>query len=339
MKRVAVIGFGFMGITHSQNILKNRDLELAAIVEKDEASVVRKIDDPEGNISTGETDVNALKKVPVYTSLKTCLEKETLDAVHICVHTNLHYAVVKEALESGLHVLVEKPFLLDVEKGEELIRLAQEKNLILMVAHVVRFMSPYKKLYEIIHSETYGKLKFISLSRFSGLPLWGQWKDKQKDFGSSGGALFDLIIHDIDFAAFVFGKAPDKIESKVLPGKLSKHDYLNANWKYHSKNVDVKIEGGNIFHSNFPFEAGYKAVFEKATVSFSTNDADLIYIDSDTERVSIDANDLGDGYFNEIALFAESIKTENLPEKYSPKTALDTIKLCYRHLETQEPVR
>jgi predicted dehydrogenase len=332
MKKVAVIGFGFMGITHSKNILQTEGLELAAIVEKNIDSVARKINEQEGNFTTGETDVEALGRVPVYSSLQECLNKQQVDAVHICVHTNLHYSLVKEALENGLHVLVEKPFVLDIEKGEELIKLAREKNLLLMVAHVVRFMSPYKKLAEIIHSEKYGKLTFLSLTRFSGLPVWGQWKEKQKDFGSSGGALFDLVIHDIDFAAFVLGETPEKVESTVLPGKLSKHDYINATWTYPDKKLKVKIEGGNIFHANFPFQAGYQAVFEQATVSFSTNDSESISIDNNTERISVDATDLGDGYFNEIAVFAESIHSGVLPEKYSPESALETIKFCYRHI-------
>ncbi len=332
MKRVAVIGFGFMGMVHSQNILKNENLILAAIVEKDVDSVTQKIDDPVGNFSTGDTDVEEMKKIPVYTSLESCLEMEVLDAVHICVHTDLHYPMVKQALNLGLHVLVEKPFVLDIEKGEELVKLAKQKNLILMVAHVVRFMSPYKKLLEIIESGEFGKLDYLSLNRFSGLPAWGQWKEKQEAFGSSGGALFDLIIHDIDFALFVIGEAPGQIEKTVLPGKLSKHDYLNANWYYPEKGLMVKIEGGNIFHANYPFQAGYTAVFEKATVSYTTNDSTNIFIDNENERRSIPADDLGDGYFNEIELFAQSIKAGNVPNKYSPESALQTIRMCYRHV-------
>ncbi len=331
MKRVAVIGFGFMGMVHSQNILKCEGLELAAIIEKNRDSVVQKTNNPEGNFSTGETDAEAMKKVPVYTSLKTCLKEQNLDAVHVCVHTDLHYQMVKEALNSGLHVLVEKPFVLDVKKGEELVGLAKEKKLILMVAHVVRFMSPYKKLVQLIQSEEFGKLSFLSLCRFSGLPVWGQWKEKQKNFGSSGGALFDLIIHDIDFAAFALGE-PDRIESTTLRGKLSKHDYVNACWHYGDKNLVVKIEGGNIFHSHFPFKAGFTAVFERATASYSTVDGDYIYIDNDAERQSIAANDLGDGYFNETELFSQCLKRGEIPKEYSPDSALKTIALCYRHI-------
>lgn len=331
MKRVAVIGFGFMGFVHALNILKSDKLELVAIVDKNKDAVAQKVENPDGNFSVGNTDVEAIKRAPVYENLGACLASETLDAVHICVHTNLHYAIAQQALNAGLHVLVEKPFILDIEKGEELIKLAHTKNLILMVAHVVRFMSPYKKLAQIVNSKKYGRLNFLSLSRFSGVPVWGQWKEKQKDFGSSGGALFDLVIHDIDFAAFLLGQ-PQKIERNILPGKLSKHDYLNASWYYPSKKLTVKIEGGNIFHANYPFRAGYTAVFEKATISFSSNDGDTIYIDEDEERVAVSASDLGDGYFNEIALFAESMETGRLPEEYSPESALETIKLCYRHL-------
>ena len=293
--------------------------------------VAQKVDDPDGNFSTGEMDTDTIKKVPVFTSLEACLKEVEIEAISICVHTNLHYTIAKEALDSGLHVMLEKPFVLDVEEGRELIQLASEKHKILMVAHVLRFMSPYKKLAEFIESGKYGKLKFLSLGRFSGVPLWGQWKEKQKDFGSSGGALFDLVIHDIDFAAFVLGE-PKKIESNILPGKLSKHDYLNATWKYPSKDLTVKIEGGNIFPPTFPFRAEYTAVFENATVSFSTNTGESIFIDTNSERISKPAGDANEGYYDEIDLFADAIISGKLDEHFNPESALRTIELCYRHI-------
>ncbi len=331
MKRVAVIGFGFMGITHSINILKCKNLELTAIIEKDVNSVSKKLGDKVGNINTGDIDVAAFDKIPVYSTLSSCLETEQLDAVHVCVHTDLHFSIVKEALNSGLHVLVEKPFCLSLNEGDELIKLAHKKNLILMVAHVVRFMSPYKKLAEMIDSEEYGKLKFLSLTRFAGVPDWGQWKEKQKDFGISGGALFDLVIHDIDFAVFALQASPDKIESTVLPGKLSNQDYVNATWYYTSKKLTVKIEGGNIFHTNYPFHAGFTAVFEKATISFSTDSSEHIFVNNNKERIAIDAGDLDEGYFDEIVLFADSMENGTLPVKYSAESALETIRLCTLH--------
>jgi len=56
MNKVAVVGFGFMGMTHSLNIFKNQDLELVAIIDKDIESIEQKLKQPEGNFSTGEID-------------------------------------------------------------------------------------------------------------------------------------------------------------------------------------------------------------------------------------------------------------------------------------------
>ncbi len=330
MKKAAVIGFGFMGAMHSRQILKCRGLELAAIIEKDVESVKQKIENPGGNFPVENTDKDTLLSVPVYGSLDACLKEQHIDAVHICVHTNLHYSIAKEALENGLHVLLEKPFVLDVTEGEELIKLAREKSLILMIAHVVRFMAPYKTLLSAIKSGQYGKLQFLSLSRFSGVPRWGQWIEKQKNFGSSGGALFDLVIHDIDFAAYALSATPEIENYKILPGKLSRHDYLCTIWEYPDKGVTVKIEGGNIFPEHFPFRAAYTAVFERATLSYSTDDAMNVHIILGEGIITEKTADPGDGYLDEICLFSKAITDGYLSPEYGPDTALVTLKLCHQ---------
>jgi len=177
--------------------------------------------------------------------------------------------------------------------------------------------------------EEYGKLKFLSLNRFSGLPIWGQWVEKQSSFGSSGGALFDLLIHDIDYLNFVFGK-PIMINSKYFPGKLSEHDYISAWWEY--PGFMVKVEGGNTFHSNFPFQAGFMAEFEKASVLYSTNDPDNIQVSNqdDNKRIELEPED---GFYNEIDYFKNCIKNNSKPDLCSPESALGSIELCYQHLK------
>ena len=332
MKKVAVIGFGFMGKTHVLNILKNKNLELVAIVDKDIEPIERGFHSETGNFSIGDIHSEELKKINKYLTLDACLKSEQLDAVHVCVHTDLHYEIAKKALTHGLHVLVEKPFCLDVSQGDELINLAKEKGLILMVAHVVRFMSPYQKLKEWVSKEKYGKLKFLSLSRFSGIPQWGQWKEKQADFGVSGGALFDLLIHDIDFAAYLMGGTPESIKNNYLPGKLSKHDYINAIWDYPDKGVTVKVEGGNIFHSKFPFRAGFMAQFEKASVIYSTLWPDSILISDNHETKEVLFGDLGEGYYNEIDYFSGCMESNSEPFECMPESSLETIRICYDHL-------
>ena len=331
MQKVAVVGFGFMGITHAINILKHESLKLVAIVDKDVNGIESKLTSTSGNFSTGNIDPTLLSSINKYSSIESCLESEDLDAIHICVHTDLHYDLSKKALLDGLHVFLEKPMTLDVEKGEELVNLAADNNATFMVGHVLRFMSPYQKLKKWIDYETHGSLRFLSMFRFSGVPGWGQWKEKQIAYGSSGGALFDLLIHDIDYVNYLFG-SPDKIDSKYMPGALSDYDYISAFWEYEKSGIKVKLEGGNTFHSTFPFQAGFMANFENSSVFYTTLKPDVIQVANNDEMKEVVADDGGDGFYNEIAYFYECIERNIKPKKCLPESSLETIKLCYRHL-------
>jgi predicted dehydrogenase len=328
--RIAVVGFGFMGITHTMNILKNPELELVAIIDKNPENIRKNINEQVGNFSTGGISEKEISNIQIYSSFEDCVADVQLDACVIAVHTDFHYKLTKLAFEAGINVLLEKPFCLDISEGEELIELAGNKGLLLMIAHVVRFMPPYQKLKNWIESGEFGELKFLSMTRFSGVPAWGQWIEKQKEFGSSGGALFDLLIHDIDFVQWALG-IPDTIDPTILPGKLSRHDYLNARWKYNS-GVNVKIEGGNIFHTAFPFQAGFTAGFEKASIVYSSTNPENIIVSTDTETIEIPAGDTMEGYSGELNYFAECVKNKTNPEKCTPESALLSIKLGYKHV-------
>lgn len=330
MLKVVVLGFGFMGKTHAGNILKNPNAQLVAIVDKNTENIQKNLKEDSGNFSTDSFSEEELSKVNIYTDLSECMDVEKPDACVIAVHTNLHVEMAKLALGSGCHVFLEKPFTLDVDEGQKLIDLARAKNRILMIGHVVRFMPAYQKLKNWIDSEEFGRLEFLSLSRFSGVPAWGQWKDKQKDFGSSGGALFDLVIHDIDFAQWVCG-VPDKISASCLPGKLSNHDYVSSLWSYGNQNLHVKIEGGNTFHTAYPFQATFSARFENASVVYSPNDPENIIVATDEETLLVPAGDANDGFSRELDYFISSILENKRPEMCSPESALESVKICYRH--------
>ena len=330
-KRIAVVGFGFMGMTHTLNILNNKDLTLVALVDKNPENIRRNLGEPSGNFSTGSFSEEALSSINIYSDLSECLKQEKPDAVVIAVHTNLHFPLTAMALEAGADVFLEKPFCIDIPKGERLVSLASEKNRLLMIGHVVRFMPAYLTMKRWIDSKTYGELQFLSLSRFSGLPAWGEWKEKQRDFGSSGGALFDLVIHDIDFAQWTCG-FPDVVEAACLPGKLSNHDYVSALWKYRDKDLVVKIDGGNTFHTEYPFQAAFSARFERASVLYSGKDPRNIIVATDTETMLVPAGDALDGFSGEMDYFTECLINRREPELCTAASALDAVRLCHRHI-------
>jgi len=331
MIHVAIIGFGFMGVTHAVHIRRNPRVRLAAIITRTVENIEAKLNGQVGNFPVGDLDAEAVRDVPKFDSLESCLKYIRLDAVHICVHTDLHMAIATEAMNRGLHVFLEKPFTLNLADGESLIRLSREKNLKLMVGHVVRFMPAYRKLKEWIDTNPLGPLSFLSLTRFTGLPGWGQWHEKQAARGSSGGALFDLLIHDIDFLHYVLGE-PDEIESVCYPGALSDQDYVTAHWRY--KHVNARVEGGNIFHATFPFQAGFMARFQKASVIYSSQHPEFIHVCTPDKTFPVPAGDANEGFYDEIDYFVSCIVNDVPPVECMPEASLKTIDLCYRHLST-----
>ncbi|MDD8015282.1 MAG: Gfo/Idh/MocA family oxidoreductase [Acidobacteriota bacterium] len=331
MKKVAVVGFGFMGITHALNILKSGRLDLKAIVEKNPSMVARNLESGLGNIATGGIPADAVRNLPVYTSIDDCLDREDLDALHICVHTRLHYSMARKALERGKHVLLEKPLALDIKEGRELIALARNNGLVFMVAHVVRFMPAYALLKEWIDAGTYGPLEFLSLSRLTGIPAWGEWKSNPQVRASSGGALFDLVIHDIDYMQFAMGQ-PETIDGRVLPGCLSEHDYLSARWEFKNPGRTGIIEGGYIFHRRFPFDSRFIAKFSEASVFYGTHEPRTIRVAGDDRLDQVELGDPADGYMGEILYFADCLEKGRWPERCSPESSLRAIELCYAHI-------
>lgn len=324
--RTVIVGFGFMGRTHAGNILSSNTMTLVAVVDSRPDALQQSTG---GNIATGGVDAETMRSVRLYGSLDDCLANETVDLVYVCVHTLAHFETAMKALKHGAHVFVEKPFVLNPDEGEALITEARRQGLHLGVAHVVRFMPAYVSLREMVENQEYGALRFLSLTRFTGLPDWGDWSRRRTD-RSSGGALFDLVIHDIDFMRFLLGE-PDELTSTCIPGALSDYDYVCAFWRYRNRDLQAKIEGGNIFPSRLPFEASYKAVFDKATVVWNSGNAMELKVINDAEVETIPLSDPNDGYRDEGLYFADCIINNRFPEYCSAESSLQTIRLCIRH--------
>lgn len=331
MLNVAIVGFGFMGMTHAGNLVKNPHVKLKAVVDKNTGDIHKKLKEQSGNFSSEKIAAEDLSEINIYDDFNKCLQTEKPEICIIAVHTDLHYLLAQRALEAGAHVFLEKPFCIDVDEGKQLIQLSRQKNRILMVGHVVRFMPAWQLLKKWIDTKEFGRLEFLSLSRFSGIPSWGQWISKQKHFGVSGGALFDLVIHDIDFAQWVCG-VPETIQAHCQPGKLSNYDYVTALWKYSDKNLHVKIEGGNNFHAQFPFHASFSARFQEVTVTYSSNSPESLVMATDSGVKSVSVGNPNEGFSGELNYFIDCVVNHQQPGLCSPESALEAVKICHRHI-------
>ena len=126
-----------------------------------------------------------------------------VDGVSVVVPTDLHYGVVKECLNAGKHVLVEKPITLSSERAKELVEIAKEKNLVLSVGYLFRFNPAVIELKKRL-KERSGKIQYIT----------SRYIHSSNPPRADSGVVFNLGIHMIDILNFVLGKKPKKVYCK-----------------------------------------------------------------------------------------------------------------------------
>lgn len=187
---IALIGYGYWGPNVAKNIFANKKLCLHTICDLKQARL-----DKARNLyveqSRYETDYHRL------------LENPDIQAVAVAVETSAHYQVVKDALNAGKHVYVEKPFTSSVREAEELTSLAASKGLIIHVDHIMMYHPCIQKVRELILAGELGDLLYIEAMRMN----LGQIK---KDVS----AMADLAVHDLSIIDYLSdGKEPFYIKA------------------------------------------------------------------------------------------------------------------------------
>jgi UDP-N-acetylglucosamine 3-dehydrogenase len=138
-----------------------------------------------------------------------------VDAVSVAVPTTLHHSVVMDFLESGAHVLVEKPIAFSLEEASDMIATARKNNLKLAVGHIERFNPAVIKLKEVIDQGLLGKLLIVSTRRV------GPAVPRIRDVG----VVIDSATHDIGVVKYLIGKNPASVFSRTGSLKHPKEDH------------------------------------------------------------------------------------------------------------------
>jgi UDP-N-acetylglucosamine 3-dehydrogenase len=183
MVKIGVIGVGKWGKNHLR-VLNEIDCELIGISDADFS---KKELSEKSNIKFFSNYPDLLKEV---------------DCVTVAAPTDLHFKIVKKCLESGKHVLVEKPIADTSEKAKQLVELADKNDLILSVGYIYRFNNSIIRLKEII-SEI-GKIQYITC----------RYIHSTKPPRTDSGAIINLSIHPIDILNFITNTKPVKVFAK-----------------------------------------------------------------------------------------------------------------------------
>ncbi len=305
--RIALLGYGFMGGAHLAAMQRIAGVEIAAVASRTRPSA----DGP----ARGNLD---LKSGPLPDSVhwtpdwREVLADTSIDAVDICLPTDMHREVVMAAFHAGKHVLCEKPMALTIKDCNAMVLAAQGSGLTFMVAQVLRFMGPYRHAAEFVAKHRNSMSK-CTLQRSTGFPGWGGWLT---DPARSGGAILDLLSHDLDQALSLFGH-PESVRAESL-GEV---DTARCTLQY-ADGFQAVVEGGWFtpeveFSSSFELHAGDDSLVLK--------DGVLRERDSGGEGV-IDIPE-HDAYSDEIAYFVECCRTGAQPERCPPAASLDAVRV------------
>ena len=156
-----------------------------------------------------DIDSEKLKKVKekypaieITNSFEELLKNKEIDAVAIASTPSTHFSLAKKALIARKHVFCEKPFTLSFAESEELVKIAKEKNLTLMVGHTFMYAPAVNKLKQLIDSKKLGEIYYIYIRRLN-LGLF------QKDTN----VLWDLAPHDISIVLFLLNSKPVSVSA------------------------------------------------------------------------------------------------------------------------------
>jgi len=287
LMKLGLLGYGFMGGAHLAAMQRIAGVEVKAVSSRTRPSA----DGP----SRGNMDLQAVPlpdTVEWHADWRSIIEDSEIDIVDVCLPTDLHREVVLAAFAAGKHVLCEKPMALNIADCDELVAAAKASGRVFMVGQVLRFMYPYRYAAKFLQEVGRSNIVRCVLRRSTGYPQWGNWLIQEE---RSGGAILDLLSHDLDLALSLFGNP-----RSLSANSLGPVDTMRGTLRY-DDGFEVEVEGGW-----FPPEAPFSASFEIQTKStlLTFRDNVLSRKDDGNEAYPIDIPE-HDPYFDEIAYFID----------------------------------
>lgn len=194
------------------------------------------------------------------------LSNPEIQAVTVCTPSDTHYEIVKECLNAGKHVLVEKPMTLHSKEARELKQLAENLGLVLMVGHIFRYNNAIKYIKDRIKDGTLGKIFFIISNRFGmRIPR------------NDSGAIFNYAIHDLDILSDILN-IPYPTEMSTFGGYFYNQQLEDVAF------ISTKYETGTIGQISVSWLTPMKTreiivVGEKKSISLDSLSQDLMIFD------------------------------------------------------------
>jgi predicted dehydrogenase len=185
---VGLIGFGMAGrVFHAPTISAVPGLRLRKVVERQ-----------------GDRSRDRYPKVEIVRTVEDLLRDGTVELVVVATPNSTHFALARQALEAGRHVVVDKPFTVTYAEAQELVSLARVRERLLTVFHNRRWDGDFLTVRRIVDAGVLGRLVDYEahFDRFRSALKFSAWKEQDQP---GAGILYDLGSHLIDQALVLFG--------------------------------------------------------------------------------------------------------------------------------------
>jgi predicted dehydrogenase len=159
-------------------------------------------------------------------------------------------------------VLCEKPLALSLTDADRMLAAVQRAGTKAMVAQVIRFWPEYVALRQALEAGQIGQPRLATGARLASAPGWGAWFN---DPAKSGGALFDLHIHDLDFVYSLFGR-PRRVYAVGTRGATGGWDHVLTSLDYGDRKA--VLEASYAFPAGFPFQMALRVTGDTGCVDF-----------------------------------------------------------------------
>src|SRR6516165_7060729 len=264
MVSIGVIGYGYWGPNIVRNFQSHDSSEVVMVCDK--------------SPKCAERLRKAFPSIPFSVDEHDILQSPDIDVVAVVTPVWTHYDLTKRALENGKHVFVEKPFTCNIAQAEELIELADKRNLKIMVDHTFLFTGAVKKIKELVDKKELGDLYYYDALRVNlGL------------FQHDVNVIWDLAPHDLSIMDHVICEKPEAVvatgerhlngveDVAFITVYFPKHiiAHVNVNWLSPVKVRTTLIGGEKRMLVWNDLEADEKLRIYDKGVSMSTNPSNL----------------------------------------------------------------
>lgn len=207
MTKVALIGAGKMGISHLSILGAHNDVNVVGVC--DTSKMVNDF-------------LSSYGKFNCFTDYKKMIKNTRPDAVFVAVPTKLHYIIIKELLENGMHVFAEKPFCLTVDEGAELVKLAAAKKLVNQIGYHNKFIGTFQEVKRLVDSCALGDIYHFIGESYGPVVTRKKQETWRSNAEEGGGCLLDYASHVIDLINYVLAPV-SSVKGTLMKSVFSKN--------------------------------------------------------------------------------------------------------------------